>query len=80
VHTNRGAPTPPIAFGSGKVGDRLKTKRVEVDDALRTARHFSERPNAPAYFHVLEAQCWATKQNWERAWTAWLAYRNSAKK
>ncbi len=36
MHTNRGAPTPPIAFGSGKVGDRLKTKRVEVDDALRT--------------------------------------------
>jgi alkyldihydroxyacetonephosphate synthase len=36
VHANRGAPTPPIAFGRGKVGDRLKTKRVEVDDALRT--------------------------------------------
>jgi alkyldihydroxyacetonephosphate synthase len=35
VHTNRGAPTPPIAFGEGTVGDRLTVKRVEVDDAVR---------------------------------------------
>jgi alkyldihydroxyacetonephosphate synthase len=35
VHTNRGAPTPPIAFGEGRVGDHLATARVEVDDALR---------------------------------------------
>jgi hypothetical protein len=46
-----------------------------VDDALLTARHFSERPNSPAYFHFLEAQCWAEKQNWERAWNAWLAFQ-----
>ena len=51
-----------------------------VDDALNTARHFSERPGSPAYFHFLEAQCWAAKQNWERAWNAWLAYRNAARK
>ncbi len=46
-----------------------------VDDALLTARHFSERPNSPAYFHFLEAQCWAEKQNWERAWNAWQAFQ-----
>jgi alkyldihydroxyacetonephosphate synthase len=35
VHTNRGEPTPPIAFGAGVVGDHLTTTRVDVDDALR---------------------------------------------
>ncbi|HEY4282836.1 MAG TPA: O-antigen ligase family protein, partial [Chthoniobacterales bacterium] len=50
------------------------------DDALNTVRHFSERPTSPAYFHILEAQSWAAKQNWERAWTAWLAYRNALAK
>jgi hypothetical protein len=45
-----------------------------------TARHFSERANSPAYFHVLEARGWAAKENWERAWNAWLAYRNAGRK
>jgi alkyldihydroxyacetonephosphate synthase len=36
VETNRGAPTPPIAFAAGDVSDHLRNARVEVDDALRT--------------------------------------------
>jgi O-antigen ligase len=51
-----------------------------IDDALNTARHFSERASSPPYFHFLEAQSWAAKQNWERAWGAWLAYRNTQAK
>ena len=51
-----------------------------LDDALNTARHFSDRASSPAYFHLLEAQIWATKQNWERAWMAWLAYRDAVTK
>ena len=35
MQTNRGAPTPPIAFGDGDIRDHLQTRRVEVDDALR---------------------------------------------
>ena len=35
METNRGAPTPPIAFAAGEVRDHLATVRVEVDDALR---------------------------------------------
>jgi alkyldihydroxyacetonephosphate synthase len=35
VHTNRGAPSPPIAFGEGGIGDHLKTARVEVGAELR---------------------------------------------
>jgi O-Antigen ligase len=54
---------------------RAQMQNGRIDDALLTARHFSERPNAPAYFHFLEAQCWAGKQNWERAWNAWQAFQ-----
>jgi hypothetical protein len=46
-----------------------------VDEALVTVRHFTERPNAPSYFHVLEARCWAEKQNWGRAWNAWQEFQ-----
>jgi O-antigen ligase/tetratricopeptide (TPR) repeat protein len=53
---------------------RVQMQSGRVDDALMTARHFSERANSPAYFRYLEAQCWAEKQNWERAWNAWLAF------
>ncbi|MFZ0916407.1 MAG: O-antigen ligase family protein [Candidatus Udaeobacter sp.] len=54
---------------------RAQMQNGRIDDALLTARHFSERPNSPAYFHFLEAQCWAEKQNWERAWNAWHAFQ-----
>ncbi|MDQ1476515.1 MAG: alkyldihydroxyacetonephosphate synthase, partial [Actinomycetota bacterium] len=37
MQTNRGAPTPPIAFGDGEIRDHLQTPRVEVDDATRAA-------------------------------------------
>ncbi len=36
MQTNRGAPTPPIAFGAGAIGDHLQTRRVVVDDATRS--------------------------------------------
>jgi hypothetical protein len=57
-----------------------QVQNARMDDALNTARHFSERPASPAYFHFLESECWAKKQNWERAWTAWLAYRTASAK
>ncbi len=59
-------------------GYALYLKQIEnhqTDDALQTARHFTERPNSPPYFHYLEAKGWAAKENWERAWKAWQAYR-----
>src|SRR5262245_66559074 len=36
MDTNRGAPTPPIALAAGDVTDHLASKRIEIDDALRT--------------------------------------------
>jgi tetratricopeptide (TPR) repeat protein len=67
----------PDNYGIGYELYRAQMQSGRVDDALNTARHFSERANSPAYFRYLEAQCWAEKQNWERAWTAWLAFHSA---
>jgi tetratricopeptide (TPR) repeat protein len=64
----------PNNYGIGYELYRAQMQDGRLDDALLTARHCSERPNSPAYFHFLEAQCWAEKQNWERAWNAWQAF------
>jgi len=65
----------PNNYGIGYELYRAQIRNGRVDDALLTARHFGERPSSPAYFHFLEAQCWAEKQNWERAWNAWQAFQ-----
>jgi O-Antigen ligase len=67
----------PDSYGIGYELYRAQMQNGRVDEALLTARHFSERPNSPAYFHFLEAQCWAEKQNWERAWNAWQAFQST---
>jgi len=41
-----------------------------IDEALVTVRHFTDLPGAPRYFHFLEAEAWAAKEDWERAWKA----------
>jgi O-antigen ligase len=65
----------PYNYGIGYQLYRAQIQNGRLDDALLTARHFSERPNSPAYFHFLEAQCWAEKQDWERAWNAWQKFQ-----
>ena len=65
----------PYNCGIGYELYRAQMQNGRVDDALLTARHFSEWPNSPAYFHFLEAQCWAEKQHWERAWNAWQQFQ-----
>jgi hypothetical protein len=65
----------PYNDGIGYELYRAQMQNGRVDDALLTASHFSERPDSPAYFHFLEAQCWAEKQNWERAWNAWQQFQ-----
>jgi hypothetical protein len=67
----------PSNYAVGYALYREQMQRGRTDDALLTARHFSERPNAPAYFHFLEAQSWAAKQNWERAWNAWQKFQSA---
>jgi len=69
--------TAPDNYAIGYELYRAQMQSGRIDDALMTARHFSERANSPAYFRYLEARCWAEKQNWERAWTAWLAFHSA---
>ncbi len=47
----------PDNYGVGYALYRVQMRHGRIDDALFTARHFSERANSPAYFHFLEAQC-----------------------
>jgi len=59
------------------IGYALYRKQIEngqIDDALQTVRHFTERPTSPIYFRYLEAEGWAAKGNWERAWNAWQTF------
>jgi O-antigen ligase len=70
----------PDNYAVGYALYRAQKQSGRIDDALLTARHFSERASSPAYFHYLEAQCWAEKGNWERAWAAWEAFRSAKTK
>ena len=61
-------------YGAGFTLYDEQLRAGNVDDALTTARRFTNAAGAPAYFHYLEAQAWAAKENWERAWAARQAY------
>ena len=56
---------------------RAQKQAGRIDDALQTVRHFSERSNSPAYWKYLEAQLWAEKQTYDRAWSAWLKFHDA---
>ena len=51
----------------------------KIDDALGTVRHFADIEGRPSYFFFLEAQTWAAKENWERAWKSWQAFQTVRK-
>ena len=64
----------PDNFGIGYQLYYAQLGDGRIDDALMTVRHFTEISGSPSYFHYLEAQTWAAKENWERAWNAWTAF------
>lgn len=64
----------PGDFADGYALCQAQEAAGQTDDALATARHFTARPGTPAYFHFLEAEAWAAKENWERAWQSWQHY------
>ena len=64
----------PGDYADGYALYRAQITAGRMDDALATARHFTARPGAPAYFHYLKAEAWAAKENWERAWQSWQDY------
>jgi tetratricopeptide (TPR) repeat protein len=59
---------------------RQQMNRGSIDDALGTIRHFTVTRKPPAYFHLLEAQAWAAKNNWERSWNAWAKFEEAKQK
>jgi tetratricopeptide (TPR) repeat protein len=60
----------PDNYGTGFQLYHAQMESGMVDEALMTVRHFTDLPGCPRYFHFLEAEAWAAKQNWERAWKA----------
>jgi tetratricopeptide (TPR) repeat protein len=59
---------------------RQQINRGSIDDALATIRHFTFNRNPPVYFHLLEAQAWAAKNNWEKSWSAWSKFEEVKQK
>ena len=60
----------PDNYGIGFQLYHEQMKQGRIDDALMTVRHFTDLPGCPRYFHFLEAEAWAARENWERAWKA----------
>jgi hypothetical protein len=61
----------PDNYGAGFQLYHEQMRLGRIDEALMTVRHFTAQPAPPRYFHFLEAEAWAAKENWERAWKAW---------
>jgi hypothetical protein len=64
----------PDSYAIGYDLYRAQKQAGRTDDALQAVRHFSERKDTPAYWKYLEAQLWAEKQNYDRAWKAWESF------
>ncbi len=69
----------PDDYAAGYALFRAQFDAGKTDDALATLRHFTSGPEAPAYFHYLEAEAWATKEHWERAWQSWQEYQRRSR-
>lgn len=69
----------PTNYEAGFTLFAQQKQEGRIDDALLTARRFTAQAGCPAYFHYLEAQTWAAKENWARAWTAWQKFEAAAR-
>jgi O-antigen ligase len=70
----------PDNYGVGYQLYRQQMSEGKIDEALLTVRHFTELARSPRYFHFLEAEAWAAKENWERAWQAWEKFQTTKAK
>jgi hypothetical protein len=69
----------PDNYGIGYQLYYEQMRAGKIDEALVTVRHFTEMTNSPRYFHFLEAEAWAAKENWERAWKVWEKFQAAGK-
>jgi tetratricopeptide (TPR) repeat protein len=70
----------PDNYGVGYQLYRQQMREGKIDEALQTVRHFTDLASSPRYFHFLEAEAWAAKENWERAWQAWEKFQTAKAK
>ena len=70
----------PTNYEAGVALYLKQKEEKKVNDALVTAQRFAAQSGMPAYFHFLEAESWATKGDWERAWVAWQAFDAAKRK
>ncbi len=70
----------PELYAAGYALYQAQMDAGKTDDALATIRHFTARPDAPPYFLYLEAEAWAAKENWERAWQSWQNYETASRR
>jgi hypothetical protein len=64
----------PDNYAIGYALYRAQRQKGRIDDALQTVRHFSERRSSPTYWKYLEAELWAEKHTYDRAWKAWQSF------
>ena len=70
----------PNDYGAGFALYQEQMRQGKTDEALGTVRHFTNIEGRPSYFFFLEAQTWAAKANWERAWKSWEAFETVRKR
>lgn len=70
----------PRNYAIGFALYRQQKNAGRIDDALDTLRHFTSLPRPPAYFYFLESEAWAARQDWERAWDAYLKFESAVRK
>lgn len=70
----------PDSYAVGYQLYRAQMHAGKIDEALLTVRHFTAQSASPRYFQFLEAEAWAGKENWERAWRAWEAFETAGKR
>lgn len=70
----------PSDYATGYALYHAQIAAGKTDEALATLRHFTARSDVPAYFYYLQAQTWAVKQNWERAWRSWEDSRSAGER
>jgi tetratricopeptide (TPR) repeat protein len=64
----------PLNLNKGLVLCLAQIKNGQIDEALKTVRDLVALPGSPKYLFYLEAQLWAQKHDWEKAWLAWRQF------
>ncbi len=65
----------PNDYSAGFALYQEQMREGKIADALGTVGHFTSIEGCPSYFFFLEAQAWAAKENWERAWKSWQSFQ-----